>query len=37
MKAVNAEAEAVDKRMKATLEETQRDETYTMVLLLLGF
>ena len=37
MKAVNAEAEAVDKRMKATLEETQRATTYTMVLLLLGF
>lgn len=37
MKAANAEAEAVDKRMKATLEETQRATTYTMVLLLLGF
>jgi len=37
MKAAEAEAEAVDKRMQATLEETQRATTYTMVLLLLSF
>ena len=37
MKAVEAEADAVDKRMQATLQDTQRATTYTMVLLLLSF
>lgn len=37
MKMADAEADAVDKRMQATLQETQRATTYTMVLLLLGF
>lgn len=36
-RAADAEADAVDKRMQATLEETQRATTYTMVLLLLSF